>query len=507
MKTTRGIYRATALSIALSLAIGGPTASGQARAPRQRAVLIQGGTIFTAGPDGTIQEGTLVLRRGKIAAVRRGSGRRGRPSAGITRIDAEGLFVTPGLIDAWTDAGTVTGGRGVSGRAAGRAIDLFDVYDRHVLEAALRGGVTAICLEPGARRGFVGRSALVRLANPDAALEATTEDVCLLARVGLGKVGPFARLKEIASLRSVLREAKTYRETWEDYEEELEEYVKGLKSGKTVKLGEKKEKKARKSPRRGRRPPAGRRRRGRRPRPRPRPRDASAETRPDVMNDPGESPDGGGLAFAQDDKKKKDSDEKKKGGLTKPERPTRDLDKEVLVKVLKRELPVRFEAHRPADIVNILELVRTFNLDAAIIGASGGRYVAKDLAEAEVPVILGPMIGSALWGKGHARDLSPENAARLDAAGVSIVIASGRGTKTRYLAQIAAVAVGHGLSREAALRAITIGAAKVCGVADRLGSLEVGKRADVVVWSGHPFEAGSVVEYVFVDGQEVYHRE
>ena len=201
--------------------------------------------------------------------------------------------------------------------------------------------------------------------------------------------------------------------------------------------------------------------------------------------------------------KKKDDDE-----LEKPKRPAFDANKEVLVRALKRELPIRIEAHRPADILNVLEIASDFGLDATIEGASGARHVADELSRADVSVILGPQIGSARFDNSHLRDVNPVNAAILDAAGVPVVIGSGlgRGAASQYLRHNAALASGHGLDREAALAAVTINAARACGAADRIGSLERGKSADVVVWSGHPFAPDTVVEYVFVNGREVYRR-
>ncbi|MFQ5410794.1 MAG: amidohydrolase family protein, partial [Phycisphaerae bacterium] len=382
--------------------------------------------------------------------------------------------------------------------------------------------------------------------------------VCLTIRVGLGTTGPIGRLGEIKALRAALVAARDYREAWETYDEELETYIKELKAGKTVKLEKKEEKKAAPAPREK---PQRRRRPGRRRR-RPRPREPvenrtggpieeafiqwlrspdsfaqaasdqglkTCEEHPwitfeelcpeDHEDEPNEGdhdefdPPAIEPPLADDAEKKppkKEEAGKDKDGeeLTKPDQPARDADKEILVKALKRELPVCFEAHRPADILNVLALANEFNLDASISGASGAAYVADELARANVPVILGRLIPAGLFARSHTRDLSLDNASRLAAAGVSLAIGSGRsgGSATHYLSQNAAIAVGHGLNRDQALRAITIQAARLRGAAETIGSLEVGKMADVVIWSGHPLAADSVVERVFIGGVEVYQR-
>ena len=259
---TRWWTIALVLGVGVLLAVDRVLAEEDAEA---RPVVIHGGTILTMGPAGESKAGTLSIRKGKIGRVGPG-GRPGMPNPRQVRIDATGMYVTPGLIDAWTDLAMAAGGRPGSATASHRAIDGLNGYDRHVLEQALRQGVTAITLEPAARQGIVGTAALVRLADLDEIGGAATTDVCLVARLGVGKGGPFGRLNELKALRKAFKGAKTYREAWEDYEEELEEYVKDLEAGKKVKLDKEEAK-----PKRGGKPkkekPAGRRRPGGRARP------------------------------------------------------------------------------------------------------------------------------------------------------------------------------------------------------------------------------------------------
>jgi imidazolonepropionase-like amidohydrolase len=96
-----------------------------------------------------------------------------------------------------------------------------------------------------------------------------------------------------------------------------------------------------------------------------------------------------------------------------------------------------------------------------------------------------------------------ENAARLHAAGVNVIFASFESHNSRNLKQLAGNAVSYGMPFDAALRAITLNPARLWGVADRYGTLEVGKDADVVVWSGDPLELTTTVEHVFINGREV----
>ncbi len=540
----RALWRVVAIAAGVGACLVGSPASAQ-DAPKAKTIMIEGGTVLSMGPAGVIEGGTVSLRKGKIKSVR-GAGRAGgMPNPNQVRIDASGKYVTPGLIDAWADLNVAPGGNAGTANASCRAIDGLDMFDRHDFEQALRNGVTAICVEPAATKGIVGTAALVRLADLDNIGASAETDVCLVVRLGVGKVGPFLRLKELAELRKAFKEAKEYREAWEEYEEELEAYAKDLKAGKKVKLDKKKEKAKSADGKKGKKPKG---RKGRRLRP----RDSSGESLMAWLEElergnAGAAGPGavsiGETQFCEDDEdgsdeehatdvddfdlrswldvyfssgdgssggKKKDASKKADDEAKKPERPKKDRNKELLVRTLKRELAVRFEAHRPADILNVLELAGEFNLDAAVVGASGGRYVAEPLGKAESTVVLGGMIRTALFENGHYRDHDSVNAAVLSQADVAVVIGSGPGgggNRAHYLRQNAAIAVGAGMDAEGALAAVTINAARVCGVAESLGSLEPGKTADVVVWSGHPLSSGSVVEYVFVGGKEVCRRE
>ena len=102
--------------------------------------------------------------------------------------------------------------------------------------------------------------------------------------------------------------------------------------------------------------------------------------------------------------------------------------------------------------------------------------------------------------------MTPKNPGLMAQAGVKVSIQTDEMSAVQYLAINAALAVREGMPEEAALRAITINPAEIIGVADRVGSLEPGKDADVVVFSGHPFDYRTVAELVLVDGQIAYKR-
>ena len=182
-----------------------------------------------------------------------------------------------------------------------------------------------------------------------------------------------------------------------------------------------------------------------------------------------------------------------------PQPPERDLKLEALGKVLKRELKARVHAHRADDMLTAIRIAEEFNLDLTLEHATEGHKIAPLLAEKGIPVTVGPIIFSRT--KFELREMTPKNPGILVKAGVKLAIQTDEGSAVKYLALNAALAVREGLPEEEALRAITINAAEIIGVEERVGSLEAGKDADIVIFSGHPFDYQTLPELVMVNGK------
>jgi imidazolonepropionase-like amidohydrolase len=176
-------------------------------------------------------------------------------------------------------------------------------------------------------------------------------------------------------------------------------------------------------------------------------------------------------------------------------------DLEALQPVLAGREPLVVEAHRAADIQLAIRLAREYGLKLIISGGTEAWMVAEDLAAARVPVIV--KVLNNLPQSFESLGATYENAARLRRAGVQVAITSGETWKAYTLRQEAGNAVAYGLPWTEAFRAVTLYPAQIWGVADRYGSLDVGKVANVVVWSGDPLELLTRVEHVFIRGQEV----
>lgn len=188
-----------------------------------------------------------------------------------------------------------------------------------------------------------------------------------------------------------------------------------------------------------------------------------------------------------------------------------DRKLEVLRAAVRGEIGVRVKAERAEDIRNALALGDEFGLRVVIEGGREAFVLAADLARRKVPVVLTPPVQPAA---GVAEDLSQtqvsgrakaENAALLMEAGVKVALATSDPAIPDLLA-VAAWAVGNGAPTDTALRAVTIDAAEILGVADRIGSIDVGKDADLAVLTGDPLGTQTVVQMTIADGRIAYER-
>jgi imidazolonepropionase-like amidohydrolase len=177
-----------------------------------------------------------------------------------------------------------------------------------------------------------------------------------------------------------------------------------------------------------------------------------------------------------------------------------EADLEALLPVLHGQLPLIAIANRRSDIATALRLAREFKVRLILAGAQEAWEVAGDIAAAGVPVLVEPLDNIPSY---DALGVRYENAATLARAGIKVVLLENDTHNSRNLRQQAGNAVSYGLPWDQALRAITLTPAEVFGVADRYGSLEVGKVANVVVWSGDPFEFSTGVEHVYIRGREI----
>ncbi|MEN8184308.1 MAG: amidohydrolase family protein [Myxococcota bacterium] len=387
-------------------------------------IVVEADLLHTEGPRGTLEDGVVLVRDGRIAEV----GSRGRveipPDA--TRLWA--AVVTPGLIDTHSVAGlaglyNVPADQDVNeatgpNQAALRAIDGFNPREP-LLRWLLEHGVTVVQSGPGEANPIGGQAGIFKT-HGESVAEMTLRFPSALvmtlgeppkATYGAKKQRPSTRMGTAAVIRSALGEAQEY---------------------------------ARK-------------------------RDAPA---------------------------KQDA-----------EPPPRDLGKEALALALARRIPVIATARREDDIGTALRIAEEFDLDLQLADAVEAYLAADRIAEAGVPVHVGPVMERI--GSLETMNLTLENAAILAGRGIPITFQSGfEGyvPRTHVVLFEAAVAGAWGLGFERALSALTLDAAQRLGIDDRVGSLEPGKHADLVLFDGDPFEYTTHIQAVLVDGEIVHQR-
>lgn len=185
------------------------------------------------------------------------------------------------------------------------------------------------------------------------------------------------------------------------------------------------------------------------------------------------------------------------------EKPEFDFKLEALLPVINREIPVKFHAHRADDICSALRLAEEFNLDATIEHCSDGDIVAELLKRKNASINLGPTLTDR--SKPELKNLSFDTYSRLSNMGLSVAIITDHPEITiENLPLCAALAVSHGMDKNQAFAAITLNAAKNCRIDDRIGSLEVGKDADIALFTDSPVEYGSKCIATIINGNIVY---
>jgi len=413
-------------------------------------IAIRAGNILTVSGD-VIENGTILVEDGKIKAL----GQDVVVPDGARVIDAKDKYVAPGLVDAQSRLYVIDGELNES-RAVAPELDILDAVDPFIKgrQEVLAQGVTAVCVAPGNRGLLGGLGAVLKLRGAKTAKEMVLRtNVAVKGAIGISRSNEsssLARLENYSSIREALLETQRYMQQKRKYDQELAEYEK--------KKAEKKE---------------------------------QAKT-DDQQADKGDT-----TSRAAKDKP------------TRPAKPRTNPTYEILARVLGKEIPLQIEAHRVDDILNALRLADEFDLRLILDKCTEGYKVADQIARRKVPVIAGPISTSFLDTPAlEYRNHDTRNAAILSKKGVKVALGvAGRdGASSKFIALAAAMAVANGMDRHAALRAITLTPAEIFGVADRIGSLEVGKDADVVIFNRHPLDAFSQVEMVLIEGKIVYER-
>ena len=440
-----------------------PTAERDPEPPGPRRQTLLRGAIVMTATGKTYARADLLVEGSKIAAV----GVDLPVPAGATVIDLAGKTLTPGIIDTHSHLGVYAapglvgnsdGNEATAPNTAGvRAADAYFPQDPQI-DRARAGGITTMQILPGSANLFGGRSVTVRLhpgarSVTDARFPGAPEGLKMACgenpkRTYGGKSGPSTRMGNVAGYRDAFQKASEYQRSWTKYHKDLSEW--------TAKKN---------AP--------------------PEPKPAKPDpTRPTA------------------DKPEKPPEE--------PTAPARDFALETLVGVLRGEILVHNHCYRADEMSIMLELAATYGFKIRSFHHATEAYkIADRLAAADTAA----SVWADWWGfKAEAFDGIKENAALLTQAGARAIIHSDSPLGIQRLNQEAGKAMFAGrragltVTDDQALRWITANPAWALGVAEQTGTLEPGKLADLVVWSGDPFSVYTVAEQVFISGELVYAR-
>lgn len=169
------------------------------------------------------------------------------------------------------------------------------------------------------------------------------------------------------------------------------------------------------------------------------------------------------------------------------EKPEYDAKCEALIPVLRGELPLHAHAHRADDIFTAIRIAKEFGLKLVLVHCTEGHLIADELKDDRYPMLLGPILTDR--SKPELKNQSEAAPGILSKCGLkTAIITDHPETPEKYLTLCAAMAVKHGMTRTEALRAVTINPAEICGISDRVGSIETGKDSDIIIWNGDPLD-------------------
>lgn len=464
-----------------------------------------GAKVHTMGSRGVVDNAVVLIRGDKIQAVEEAGFEIPKDAL---KIDVTGMVVTPGLIDAQSELWLTR--PAASAYASDASLNVVDGIDAFTEEwkDTLRQGVTSVYIQPASRGTLGGYGAVLSVVPEDGEPVLLREYAALQASIGVGASSNRVRQQQLDRTKKVLNGAKAYQKKWDEYNEYLKKQKKsegakdqagdgksGASQGKKKTSENPANQKTRsassESIRRRGRPPGGTRR------------------------PPGGSPPGS--RTAPDDSSSKGSSEKTEGSGEKkgdekevkpPEKPDRDPAKDRLVRVLKGNIPVRLEVHNADDVHYGIQLLEEFkDLQVVFAGLSDLGSAAGQITKTGSPVVLGPWLeANSVIAAAPDRVLNWNR--DFGDYGGALSIASVRGARgSRFLRAHLGMAQAGGVATDRILRAVTMDAARSLGIGDQLGSIEVGKQADLVAHASDPLSAATVTAMVMVRGKVVYQSE
>lgn len=179
------------------------------------------------------------------------------------------------------------------------------------------------------------------------------------------------------------------------------------------------------------------------------------------------------------------------------DKPEFDIKYEALLPVLRKEIPIHAHAHRSDDIFTAIRIAKEFDINLVLVHCTEGHLITEELKSDGFPILLGPILTDR--SKPELKNQSETTPAILSKTGLDIAIITDHPeTPQKFLTLCTGIAIKFGLERYEALKAVTINPAKICNIDDKVGSIEVGKNSDIVIWNGDPMDIMTAPYRVFV---------
>ena len=384
-------------------------------------IAIKNGKVVTVTGE-TYEKADILVENGKIKAI----GENLEIPENAEVIDAEGMWVTPGLIDCHTHISNFNEPRTMpsiplDGNEMSspitpqiRAIDAVNPYD-YAIDVVRKAGFSTVCILPGSANLIGGMGTVIKLRNVETAEEMEVPN-CEQMKFALGENPkrcygtdrklPMTRMGSAALIRETLFKAKVY------------------------------------------------------------------------------------------------SDKLKAAELDPTKAPEADFQLNALVPVVRGEMRCRIHAHRSDDIMTAIRLAEEFGLDYTIEHCTEGHKIVNALKNKKARCTVGPHLLSP--SKQELWNMRIDNPAILSEAGLTVSLTADEGSRTAYLPATIGLLIRNGLSEKAAFEGVTINPAKTLGLEDKIGSLEVGKDADIAIFDAYPFSSLSLCRLTMIDGEIVH---
>ena len=499
-----------------NLGAGSPARAADTPSTDSKSIALIGGRVLTQDEQGVIEGGTVVVKDGKIVAV----GKEVEIPPDARRIDTTGLTITPGLIDVrstmWL---TPRSASQFASDASLNALDGVDAFSDDWQEV-VRQGVTAVYVQPGAAGSLGGVGSVLSVGPAKSTDDLLIQrDAGLQSSLGLSSSSRNSRdrYSQFDRVKKQFDGAKKYKEEWDKYEEYQKkkeaEAKKAAEAKKTADAksdtekngsakGKKEEQKKGESKKEDSKKKASKKKDDSKKKDAKKEEPKKDEPKKD---DPKKQPEKTTSSGKQPDSDKK-KDEKGKQEKP-PKKPKRDVTKDLLARVLKREIPLRLEVHRADDAQNALKLAEEFKIRVVLEGLGNLGVAAQTVLDERVPLVLGPFLEQgpvASFRRDRPKDWF-RHFLKHDARW-ALATFGHQARASRLLRIQAAAAVASGFDPDRVLAAITKNAAASAGVDDRLGTISIGKRADLVAFAGHPLDPAAPVRIVLSGGRVVYER-